>query len=858
MSPEQRYLPLLHLRRTRRIQRAAKSGGPGRGVRKPTPDRQDERLTPQFQRLQEALEARRLELRQEVAGAEPEMVLVLETVGSIDDFLRAVRKIESFEWLAELDTELDPDADFYDAKDKERRLAGSVYLVMTDQRALQSLLSLWNRWRRAPDRAFGHGWNRWRQLFLQLHDIRPWSAEDRLRETGLLEIWRERLAAGEVSLRTEIELWPRRASWSRRSAETLIERYVTAVGGKVISQAAIPEIAYHGVLAELPAAAAAQILELSPDVQLVRCEEVMFFRPVGQMTTPPSPDEAGPEAGATSPLPETPSTPTIALLDGLPLERHRHLDGRLRVDDPDAWAAQIPADQRHHGTAMASLILHGDLAGQEPPLERPIYVRPVLKPTAQGEGIPEDVLPVDYLRRAIRRLFKGEDGQSPGVAPGVHVVNLSIGDPWQPFDRRVSSLARLLDWLAWEHQLLIVVSAGNHIEAIQLEQDVSQLQPHELQAVFWNALRDRAHLQRLLSPAEGINLLTVGAEHNDAGGSYPADSRLNPAVAASDEMVPSPITSWGPGPGRAIKPDLLMPGGRQLYRQDPGMRLSISRASAIRPGQQVASAHQAASLARTSYTTGTSNAAALASRAAGQLLDILPELIADFDEPPHRRVIAPLLKALLVHGAAWGAAREFCDKLLGTRTRSEVGRFLGFGFADVSRVFSCTDSRVTLVAWGEVRQERGDVYTIPLPFGLSGVKGARRLITTLAWLTPTNARDRRYRQADLWVSLGGNDTGPKPKLGVDRAEADFNAAMRGTVHHEIWEGEKAAAFAETDELSLQVNCREHASGLGETHVPYGLLVTLEVAPELGVQVYEEVRAKIATRVRVGVSVSISS
>ena len=156
-----------------------------------------------------------------------------------------------------------------------------------------------------------------------------------------------------------------------------------------------------------------------------------------------------------------------------------------------------------------------------------------------------------------------------------------------------------------------------------------------------------------------------------------------------------------------------------------------------------------------------------------------------------------------------------------------------------------------MIAWGSLTKLQSDVYTVPLPFALSGVGGMRRLVTTLAWLTPINPRDRRYRQADLWVSLGMGDHSPKHKLGVARCDADYNAAMRGTVHHEVWEGDKAAVFDDTDQLSLRVNCREHASGLGD-YVSYGLAVTLEVAPELGLPIYEEVRAKIAPQVRVGV------
>ncbi len=44
----------------------------------------------------------------------PEDVVVLETVGSVENFIRTVEKIPGLEWLAEVDeTEIPPDDDLY-------------------------------------------------------------------------------------------------------------------------------------------------------------------------------------------------------------------------------------------------------------------------------------------------------------------------------------------------------------------------------------------------------------------------------------------------------------------------------------------------------------------------------------------------------------------------------------------------------------------------------------------------------------------------------------------------------------------------------------------------------------------------
>jgi hypothetical protein len=65
----------------------------------------------------------------------------------------------------------------------------------------------------------------------------------------------------------------------------------------------------------------------------------------------------------------------------------------------------------------------------------------------------------------------------------------------------------------------------------------------------------------------------------------------------------------------------------------------------------------------------------------------------------------------------------------------------------------------------------------------------------------------------------------------------------------VLEGRRASAFVDGDNLEIQVSCRADAGTL-EEEVPYGLAVTLEVAEEIGVPIYEEVRDRVRARVRV--------
>src|SRR5262249_47455590 len=160
---------------------------------------------------------------------------------------------------------------------------------------------------------------------------------------------------------------------------------------------------------------------------LIQCEQIQFFRASGQMAGIVADDVRGKDAGPVPVTPEPLGAPVVALLDGMPLQNHRRLAGRLVVDDPDGYEAQYPARERRHGTAMASLLLNGDLEANDVPLRRPLYVRPILRPDVHDwrpqrrEVVSEETLVVDLLHRAVRRLFENEGNQAP-AAPQICVV----------------------------------------------------------------------------------------------------------------------------------------------------------------------------------------------------------------------------------------------------------------------------------------------------------------------------------------------------------------------------------------------------------------------------------------------------
>jgi hypothetical protein len=359
--------------------------------------------------------------------------------------------------------------------------------------------------------------------------------------------------------------------------------------------------------------------------------------------------------------------------------------------------------------------------------------------------------------------------------------------------------------------------------------------------VFRHVLENSRH-RRLLSPGESLNSICVGSTHEDHSPPTPMGYRVDACLAE----LPSPLNAVGFGYRRGVKPDILLPGGRQLF--SPIVRQNLLELDVppfrIAPGQLVATPARGGAIDGHGYVRGSSNATALASRGAAQLHDVLAEVRAEAgglglpDE-----FTAVLLKALLVHGASWPESWVQLRCLLDNDATEEDFRKLltqlgGYGRLDVSRVLECTAQRATMLGAGILRPEEGHVYRVPLPPCFNATTEYRRLTITLAWLTPLNHRHRKYRGAVLWFDP------PTAPLQVRRSAVDWNAVKRGTVQHEILEGTRAVGIADGDTLQVKVNCREDAGGERDLSVRYALAVTLEAAAASVLPVYEQVRLRL--------------
>ncbi|MEE9705392.1 S8 family peptidase [Aeromonas veronii] len=523
-------LPLLLFPQAKIVAPPKGNGFPLSQPHVPPHGKQIVRLSGQLTALQQEFDRYKASVSGSVAGLEPETVLVIEIAGSVNEFRQAIEAI-GLEWLGEWDIDdIPPDEDFFEKNSKGERsdkpVKGRMFLSLGNEAGMRELLSLWVRWQNNQKLPIGK--TKWRDVFNQTVLIRRWGIEETLRETGMLDRWQDLLnpIQPDQQIHCQIELFYRKSKERRAQGERNVTALLEAAGGRTLgSFIDMPEIAFHAVKAELPAERIRQLLSdldsdtHDTDIQLFKFHSVMYFRPTGQSLVVTE-DGYGVDTEISEGEVDLP--PIAAILDGAPNMQHHALKGRLLFDDPDNLSAQYQPGERKHGTAMASLVVHGEMVdSKSEPLQRQVYVLPIMQPDPQSdprhrsEHIPDEVFFEDRIARAVRRMFEGE-GAVPAQAPGICVINLSIGDPARPFIHTPSPWARLLDWLSWRYRVLFCVSAGNFPESIDIGMSVPNfrnLTSEQQTEHVLKCIQEQLSGRRMLSPAESINAISVGATH---------------------------------------------------------------------------------------------------------------------------------------------------------------------------------------------------------------------------------------------------------------------------------------------------------------------------------------------------------
>lgn len=774
-----------------------------------------------------------LELRADPVALAPERLLVFEVKAGIAAFAKAIAKVPGLELLDEEELPSDEDK------------APFAYLLVPDMRALRQIERLWQTW--IDGGVLPEGLTPWRDVFECLRDLRPWGPSDRIQPSDATLLEEEIFdRSDDEQIPLEVEIVFRPGAEPAMANEVSVVRAITAYGGAVVSRVRLDDIAYHAILARLPVSAIRPIIGRSP-ASLAGIEQIMFIRPQSIVTEIDVADTVA--LAPVAPAPAVVNDPILAVLDGVPMVGHPLLRQHVSVEDLFGLEPNALVAQRVHGSAMVSLVVHGDRNRLEQPLPRQVHCIPVL---GASDRFPPDRLIIDLIYRAVLRM-RGTENPS---APHVIIVNISLGNARRAFQGQLSPWARLLDRLAYKFGILFLVSAGNVIDefpvpAFATALDFENAQDAERARGIVRALADVQADRRLFSPAETINGLTIGARNLDsvpAADRYFARTNINPFPALD---TANPSSALGPGFANAVKPDILMPGSREhlrVVRSGGGIAVAPARASRG-AGLKVAAPPALSGVeGAEAYTNGTSAAAALASRTAHRIHDALEAEYGREFLTLSNTQRAVLLKALLVHPARWPEETTTLIKsLLGpfgkgqaSHQKDNIRRFLGYGVLDPDDAVACAADRATFWAVGSLANERSVEISIPVPTAIGGRAQPHFISATLAWLTPVLPGRKAYRAVRMKILDPQDIDG----LGVAAHgnQPDGNQTNRGTVYTRCWSGERAAVVTPGMLLLLRIQREPDVGGIEDESVPFGLAVTIAMPGQT--QLYEEIRARV--------------
>lgn len=789
------------------------------------------------------------------AYATPDRALVFELKAPVNDFIRAAQRL-GLEWL----TEDVPDAP---AEEEDSEYASEddngavLYVTMPTIDGLQRLMALWNRYTAGEARPAEA--KEWWQLFGYLRDIRTWSAQDRIDPNLAAYIDRTIERQPERPVRVELDLWYRQNAELRLVAREYLEALLTVINGRLLDFVTIDPIQYQAALVEIPAGEARALQAMTG--RIANADAVMRVRPQSLYQASFGDEIESDAMAANIPVTLDDRPAVVALLDGYPVQNHALLVNRVDIEEIDVTGAQVPVNRRFHGTAMASLILHGDLSVGDESLTRALKIIPILAAPqgVRSETTPLERLPIGMVFRAVTALAVGLDGSGP-LGNRVVLINHSVCDLEAPFARRPSHWARLLDFLSHRYGVLFIVSAGNIREPFQLDtyasdEELNAADHIQRQVVLLRSLERSKGGRSILSPAESVNALTVGALHADGAGEGP-DGVIDPF---SPIGVTNLSSATGLGINRGIKPDLVEAGGRQILRSEHNDGIvSVWGEEIPQFGQLVATADPFGLTAtKIMRSTGTSNAAALVTRTGVKIADLLESLFAedgqDWSLQPTRAVT---LKALLAHGCAWSNVFPLLDRIYPpqdarrwARRRESISRFLGYGSVNIDRIVSAEGSRITLLADDIIRHDQRHEYKIPIPRAMIGNRELRRVVTTLGYSSPVDSQSNRYRALALEIvdQNGRRDFWPGVK---SIPQPHPEATRRGTLQHLVLEGTKLISSTATGDFVVCVQARATIKAFEPVQAPYALVVTLE----LGQPVRQDLNVDVATRIRPKVQV----
>jgi hypothetical protein len=373
-------------------------------------------------------------------------------------------------------------------------------------------------------------------------------------------------------------------------------------------------------------------------------------------------------------------------------------------------------DEAGHGTPVSGISIYGDLQQRLAlkKMEARFRLASARVVNRDGKFDDKELVP-SQMEQAIRKLHNDF---------GCRVINISLSDARRPATTKPSAWAAVLDDLARELDLIIVVSTGNSDFNFlsELGDGIANAYPKYL---FENE-------NRILEPASAVNAIVVGAIAH-GNGLDDSDDEMVGVRSIAETNQPSPFTRVGPGASRAIKPDFVDYGGTAVFD---------GPTQAIVAGSQKSSAgiltlHTRYLERLLCCRSGTSFASPLVAYKAALIREAFPDASAN------------LVRALLALSAEYPESAIACLSQIDEADRNLV---LGNGLIDIEKALNSDDNRVILYAEDELSVDQFCVYEIPIPDEFQTTDGIRQIRVALAFDPPV----RHTRLDYAGISMGFN------------------------------------------------------------------------------------------------------
>lgn len=535
------------------------------------------------------------------------------------------------------------------------------------------------------------------------------------------------------------------------------------------------------------------------------------------------------------------SAPLVCVIDSGVLEGNALIRPACRNGYSHSFNSEClnsTTDEHNHGTGVSGIALYRDIGGrlQEVDFQPVAWLANARILNGQGK-LGQGQLFGSVLNRAIRH-FHGL---------GCRIFNISVNDISRPYSVRTPlEVAEVLDGLARELDVLIIVSAGNLAkQTIQDAQQNGDAYPAYM-------VSDGA---RILDPAQAVCVLTVGSI---AGNHLCINPNRRP-IAHTHQ--PSPFTRCGPGVNDYLKPELVDDGGNLTV--DPGLGIVIED-----PGCQVVTTCN--DVGRLLHReVGTSFAAPRVSHLGARVLEVLGAIRTGQGQPfvP----TANLLRALIVNSAV---VSDHAINLFNTETGRAKRRWIqlcGYGQPDFDRAVTVSPSRSIMVFQGDVELDKIMYFEIPVPEELRVTRRqcVKRLRVTVAY-DPLVRRTRTLQYCGTRMSwrLFRGDT-PKQEIydamSVDEdgnvvagAEAPnemsglfkYQVRSKSTVQHDVFEWKVHRESFSTHPYTLAIVARRNWDTATQRQ-RFAVAVSLECESE-GLDVANLVAERLAVPVPVRV------